>query len=583
MRKLICTLTLTLSILSFSMGDEPSTTTSVASSITTVTESPFNSTGTTETLVNSTSTEKPTTIEPTKNVTEPSQPLSFIFEECYDDCPDELPAITDYYHGEGLERCGVNNGLLCIANDNLQRIKPNWKGKSFSEYSNYQWQTIRKVEKNFSHENYKKGVEVIMFNNKSDYFHPVTIPSSFTESSSCLLREDLKFLQPKTIKCLRLVKEACSYAKTFLMQFFESDILQTPRKASSDIKTVNTSFEHCELFHENCTKMNGNFSEISTILDTICIDNITVKFTTNSSTIMNVSIIASSSGEKSVPCDPEDSSLKIIQTIEITFEEVNSTITKFIKRKPRGYEDGDMLLITHLNLINESDPNSEKVFDLFRNDSLITEDDLRLKIPQSRNGKCALTDEVRFNENSLIRCNVELDSNPQVNQSICQHYQLQIMDFLFHSINLTSNYTKENFVSNIYVAKSWLPVNNLARWTRVDLKGIPSWTPDERIDAKNVSIACINMPTKVSYSVKSSKQFSADAKKYDNVIEQITVEIETNGEIDLKPSDDTKIVKIEVRTHFDDKEQHNGSPKMRTIEFAISFNLIIITLYYLSF
>lgn len=574
---------LIMSILSVSMGDNATTTTpSSTSSTTTVAESTANFTAsTTQKSVNSTEQPVSTTTESSKNVTDvPAQPLSFIFQECYDNCPDERPMIFDYYHGEGIERCGISNGLLCIANDQLQKTKPNWKGKYFSEYSNYRWQKNDKVEKNFSHEHYEKGVEVIMFSNKSENFHSIEIPTSFTESSSCSLGEDLKFAEPKTIKCLRLVKEACTYAKNFLLQFFDSKVLQSPKLASGDVKLINTTFEHCQSFHENCSKISGNFSEISSILDLSCIDNITVKFITNSSNILNVSIIASSSGEKSVTCDPEDSSLKIIQTIEIVFEEINSTVTKFIKRKPRGYEDGDILLITHRRPVNDSDPQSEKVFDLFRYGSMITEDDLKLKIPQSKNAKCDLTDEIHFNENSLIRCKIELDSQPKVNQSICQHYQIQIMDFLFHSINLTANYTRENFVSNIFVSKSWLPVRDFVTWTRVDIKGLPPWEPEERFDAKNTSIACVSLPNKVSYSILSSKMFSVDAKKYEHLVERITVEIESNGEIELKAedkeSDAERNLRIEVRIQFDDVELQSGAQLSTTATKIMTFSMVFI-------
>lgn len=49
------------------------------------------------------------------------------FNCCCDlDCSDEIVEafdcsvvdidIEDFYHGEGLERCGINGGLFCIAN-----------------------------------------------------------------------------------------------------------------------------------------------------------------------------------------------------------------------------------------------------------------------------------------------------------------------------------------------------------------------------------------------------------------------------------------------------------------------------------
>jgi hypothetical protein len=34
------------------------------------------------------------------------------------DCATALD-IDDFHHGEGLERCGVDSGLLCIAHDNV--------------------------------------------------------------------------------------------------------------------------------------------------------------------------------------------------------------------------------------------------------------------------------------------------------------------------------------------------------------------------------------------------------------------------------------------------------------------------------
>lgn len=518
-------------------------------------------------VISSTSTELPstTTEKPFINSSNVLD-LRFVFQKCDYDCDEDEMTIYDYYYGEGLERCGVNGGLLCIANDNLKNIRPNWKGQNFKEYSKYQWNSLKpNIDTNSSNEIYKKGDNLIIFHSHSESSTHLKLPSSLTGTSDCLFMENIKFLETKSIKCLRTINEACVISKKIIQQFVENKVLEFPQKLSDstkdDMKFVNVSIELCRSTNENCTKIDKNNEESLIAYEETCIDDININFYTNSSKLANITIMLSSSNEE-IACDSEDGSRKIIQTIKINFEEFNKTKTKFIKRKQRGYNDDDTLLISRYRLINESDPNSGKVYDLYRNGSTITEDDLRMKIPNSRNGKCSLIDEIRFNENSLIKCAVELNTDLIVNQSICQHYQFQVINFLLPSMNVTANYSNENYNSDIFVSQKWFPFEDKKYWTKLNIKNIPLWEPEQHgNDTKNIT--CMKFPNKINYKIYSSKIFSKNGKKFENVIKNFHVEFGTLNEIYFNNENSTSKVNIEMKIQFfDDEISTNESVKL---------------------
>lgn len=415
----------------------------------------------------------------------------------------------------------------------------------------------------------------------------IKIPATLTDDSTCYLTEPIKFLNAKTVKCLKSVNQLCAYNNKLLMQLFNSQLFHRPSKMTetreaSDVISIN--IQSCKHSFVNCTRLSmsdGDGAEETELLGDELFDEILMEFLINDTSIVsaNVTLLVN---EEFVCGVEEFGPMRVIQRVEVRFKSLNENQARSIRKRSRGYHTEELILATRLRPVNETAPDSMLVFDYFRNDTL-PDADFSMKIPESRRGKCVLNrhlnDLIRFNENSQTRCNVELKRDEKANETLCQQFQRQIIHFLFSTMNLTANYTQENFASDVFVSKFWSPRYDVISWTRVDVVNAPAWSPEMREADK--SFTCLALATSIKYSFFSSKVRVARSRKYENVIESVQVEFGRIEELTFAIDDEnqTASVKIQLQVHFFNSHEKSGAEKIYIyLQFIVISSLLVLNI-----
>lgn len=160
-------------------------------------------------------------------------------------------------------------------------------------------------------------------------------------------------------------------------------------------------------------------------------------------------------------------------------------------------------------------------------------------------------DVVRFNENSFTKCTVELTRDEISNFTLCQQFQQQLIHFLFSTMNLTSNYTLDGYLSDVYISKFWAPNRDVSSWARVSFSQMPQWSP--KIHESEKITTCLNMVTSAHYKIFYSSHKTSGAKRYHHTIENLHVEFGQVHEIKFTESEEenqTVEVEIQINVYF---------------------------------
>lgn len=419
------------------------------------------------------------------------------------------------------------------------------------------------------------------FDTKAERLDTIKIPSSLSDTT-CYLLEPIKFLDAKTSKCLKSVNSICSYNNRLMRQLFNSQLFHQPSKMTemreaSDVFSIN--IRSCKHSFINCTQITLNedgIAEASELMGDELFDEIRMEFVINDTSISSLQVTFLTHDD--LVCGIEElGPTKVIQTIDIRFANENEKRETRIRKKSRGYNDEELILSSRYRPINESATDGEWTFDFFNNGTIDV--DFHMKIPESHGGRCVLNedvnDSIRLNENSLTFCTVELARDEKLNETSCQQFQRQIIRFLFSTMNLTANYTQDNYVSDVYVSKFWSPRFDVISWTRVDVGNIPPWSPEMRETEK--FLTCSNVATSITYSIYSSRVRATRTKKYENIIEGVAVEFGHVEELKFPIDDDNQTANVEIQVQvqfFNSKEK--GS-KNNARFFMIDLQLIIIS------
>lgn len=399
------------------------------------------------------------------------------------------------------------------------------------EYSTYKWPKLNVAELKPKDEGsfYKYG-DVLKFHGKNDNLEVINIPTTFT-GSSCVLMEPLKFLETKTIECLKSVNDLCSFNSNLLLHL-QSLSTTSKMKTGFNIKTCDRNLGNCsEASHVEAIEVEGD--EL--------FDEIKILFEIKGASLVSVNITMFCSSD--LFCGYEEFfHQKVIQTIDIKFNDLNENRTRQVKNL-RGYETGKSILVSRLRLLNESNIDQGSIFDYFHNDTK-NNSDIYLKVPQVREGNCVLAedvyDEIRFNENIQIVCLVMLHQSENSNET-CQQNQRQIMHHLFNPFNLTANSTQDLFIS-----RYWSP--SYDKWTKIILLNAPSLKP-QLSDEKN-SFVCEKLVTFVKYSIYSSR-VKTTKNKYENVIDDVRVEFSSMPESQMKEqTQNNQTVEVTIQVQF---------------------------------
>lgn len=393
------------------------------------------------------------------------------------------------------------------------------------------------------------------FNTKTETLDTIKIPATLTDST-CYLREPLKFLNSKTVKCLKQLNDLCSYNNKLMLQLVNSQLFHRPSKMTetreaADVFSIN--IQSCKHTFGNCTEitMNEDGVEETELLGDEVFDEIRMEFFINATRMLSANVTFFSHEELACGVD-EIGPSKVIQTISVKFTDVGETREKRIRKRPRGYGDEELILASRLRPVNLTATNGETVLDYFRNDTK-PEVDFYMKIPEVRRGKCVLNsddhDLIRFNEHSQTSCTVDLMKDEKLNETACQQFQRQIVFFLFNTMNLTSNYTQDNF-ADVFVSQYWSPRYDVASWQLVDVQNVPAWSPEMRETEKY--FVCSNIATFIKYSFYSSRVRASSTKKYQNVIESVAVEFGQVEEMKFLIDDENQTAKadIVIQVHF---------------------------------
>lgn len=321
----------------------------------------------------------------------------------------------------------------------------------------------------------------------------------------------------------------------------------TETREAADVFSIN--LRSCRHTFVNCTQITAEETDL--IGDEV-FDEVRMEFVINDTSIASATVTFLSHDELLCGTD-ELGPTKIIQTVDVSFKNLNENRDRNVRKHSRGYKVDELILASRLRPVNESVTDGEMVLDYFRNETS-ADTDFHMKLPEVRDGMCVLDDGVhdlvRFNENSQTICSVELVRDEKLNETACQQFQRQIVRHLFNTLNLTSNYTQDGFASDIYVSKFWSPSYDVASWARVDVHNIPAWSTEMRETEK--AVICSGIATSATYSIFSSRVRSAGSRKYLNVIEGLKVEFGQVDEINfpLDSENQTAIVQLLIQVQF---------------------------------
>lgn len=460
------------------------------------------------------------------------------------------------------------------------------KAPSHAVYSTYRWPKAPSSDLDPRHETvndfYKYGDVIMAYDTKAEKHDTIKIPATLADDSTCYLTEPIKFLDAKSVTCMKSVNDLCSYNSKLMLQLLNSQLFHRPSKLTetreaADVFSINVrSCKHSLL---NCTQITANedVAEEIELLGDELIDEIRMEFTINDTIISSVNVTLLSHDE--LVCGVEEfGPMKLIQKIEIRFKNANESREKRIRKRARGYNVEELILASRLRPLNETAPDGEMIFDYFRNDTKADED-FHMMLPESIRGKCVLNEHVndfiRFNENSQTICTVELVRDEKSNETMCQQIQRQIIHFLFSATNLTENYTQENFASDVHVSQFWSPSYDVSSWSRVDVLNVPAWSPEMREDEK--SISCLNIATSARYSFYSARVRTTRTRKYVHVIDSVTVEFGLSDELKFAIDDENQTAKVVIQVQvqfFDVRDKAMGSFARR---FTVHMQFIIIS------
>lgn len=465
------------------------------------------------------------------------------------------------------------------------------KAPSHIEYNAYRWPEISsrndlEPRHETAHDFYKFGDSVMTYNTKSDRLETIKIPATLTDST-CYLKEPIKFLNSKTVKCVKSLNDLCATNNELMKQLIHSQLFHRPSKMTdtreaADVFSINV--QACKHSFVNCTNvsLSEDGLEETELLGDEVFDEIRVEFFINDTTISSATVrfLSHDSLGELVCAVEEFGPTKVIQVIDVRFTNANEKREKRVRKHSRGYIDKDFITSSRLRPLNESAINGETVLDYFRND---TDPDttFHMKLPKSRQGKCVMddenTDSIRFNEHSQTFCNVDLVRDEKLNETSCQQFQQQIVRVLFNTMNLTANYTQDNFASDIYVSRFWSPRYDVSSWKQVEVLNPPAWSPESLETEKQLT--CLNIPTSIRYSFHSSRVRMSSTRKYENIIEGLTVEFRQNDELKFQIDNEnqTASVKISIQVQFlHQKHLQNGSS--RRFQFSIFLIIMFISL-----
>lgn len=258
----------------------------------------------------------------------------------------------------------------------------------YVEYSTYRWPKINheplEARQVPSHDVYKFGDAILTYDRKAESFQTIKVPVAFNigDNSRCLLNEPVKFLNEKSIKCLRSINELCSYNNQLMLQLFNSQLFHRPPKMTASAvsnETFGVVVESCKHSSDNCTQVsyvndgssNDGDAEVIEFLGDEVYENIQIEFVINGTKI--VSALAKFTCRNNLVCGNGDDldPTKLIQNIEVRFRNFNDAKkgVERIRDSSRGYNDGDAIFASRLRPLNESASTSELAFDLFRNDT----------------------------------------------------------------------------------------------------------------------------------------------------------------------------------------------------------------------
>ena len=346
---------------------------------------------------------------------------------------------------------------------------------------------------------------------------------------------------------------------------------------ASDVFSINV--QSCQHTSGNCTKilMSEDGAEELELLGEDVFDEIQMEFVINDTSITSLTVKFFS--HEDLVCGIEElGHTNVIQTIDVRFINVNGYREKLTRKYSRGYNDEELILASRLRPLNESAVDEGMALDYYRNDTC-PETVFYMKIPDSRKGRCVLNsniyDSIRFNEHSITMCTVELARDEKLNET-CQQFQRQIVYFLFNTMNLTSNYTQDNFASDVFVSQFWSPRNNLIAWKRVVVQNVPAWNPEQHETDK--FLICSSLPTFIRYSFFSSRVRSSAAKKYENVIEKVVVKFEYAVEMKfpIDSENHTATADIEIQVQFFNLHEIMSSSLRMSLNDLIIFFVIFL-------
>lgn len=359
----------------------------------------------------------------------------------------------------------------------------------------------------------------------------------------------MTFLEVQTVKCLKSLNELCAYNKNLILQLVNSQLFRRPsnmldtRDEAAGVFNIN--IQSCQHTLGNCSKisMNEDGVEELELLGEEVFDEIQMDFVINDTSITSLTVRFFSHEE--LPCGIEElAHTKVIQKIDVRFKNENAIVERLTRKYSRGYNDEELIIASRLRPVNESVVDGDKVLDYFRNDT-DPEKDFHMKIPEVRKGRCVLNDvaydSIRFNEHSKTVCAVELARDVKLNET-CQLFQRQIVYFLFNTMNLTSNYTQDNFASDVYISQFWSPSNDLLSWKRVVVQNPPTWNPEQR--ETEHFVICSNIATFINYSFYSSR--ITNARKYENLIEKVLVKFGYTEELQIPLDAENRTTKADI-------------------------------------
>ncbi|XP_058066361.1 tectonic, partial [Anopheles bellator] len=513
-------------------------------------------------------------------------------------CDQEQLHTEEYHHGEGLQSCRVQGGLLCLVEPiheegDERHYDPNQK----ADATKHRWKDVFPLDVTVPEEarldHYRVDDPIHFYNETSETVETFALPYSLT-NGACQIEQPVQFLRDRINRCRRRVDDLTTVNRQFLHQlittgrFFRSpktraatehpcmgdDCLNVTYTVSVCYTAIGEGGWNCT---QNSTSDAAGLVELSDEeYDTSC-PTIVIKFNHNFTNLLTI--------EAKLLCqrmDTGDDSEYAWQRITVKFvaQPISPKRNNVTYRTSGnlGYLPGKPLLVTPLELPPNGthDTGSPKtMLAFFTNGTRQPDESFRLRLPVSRRNRCRLSSDehetINFGVDSWHRCNfippdaVTNATGGRNYTRFCGKLQESIYSHLLHGVRSDGEgRLYENL--NLYVSKYGNPVNRTSEWVRVRTVNVRSEAVAETTAADEY-FSCSNMHINVDYRIFFAVERVRNVR-YQAIVHEVEIVFGPRVNLRFRQEEDIR-VPIFVQVQFLDLTSSSSPLKSAVMVIAV--------------